>query len=109
MGNQLDVPCGLKDVLYICLYVLRGSVLYIAWVLRGSVLYICCLVHLLVCPKGERLVHLLVCPKGECLVHLLVCPKGECLVHLLLCSKGECVSRSSSIDLEFDLAYALFF
>ena len=33
---------------------------------------------------------------------------GECLVHLLVCPKGECVPRSSSIDLEFDLAYALF-
>ena len=33
---------------------------------------------------------------------------GECLVHLLVCPKGECVSRSSSIDLEFDLAHAFF-
>ena len=47
VGNQLDVPCGLKDVFW-----------------------------------------------------------GECLVHLLVCPKWECVSRSSSIDLEFDLAHA---
>ena len=33
---------------------------------------------------------------------------GESLVHLLVCPQGECVPRSSRIDLEFDLAHALF-
>ena len=33
---------------------------------------------------------------------------GEYLVHLLVCPKWESIPRSSSIDLEFDLAYALF-